>query len=355
MRQQTVLNGSFAKKALCALACTFATACDLSLTGDDPLPPLTGLQTGNGSSSGGTEDAGVHVQAPDDSGVVIADAGGGGPVFDGATADAGVVIAPIDAGAPDAGALDAGAADAAPIVNPSHDSGTDASALALPAPIGAWGFDEDVGTTSADLSGNGHPALFVAGAHWGTGKVGGGLALDGTTGYADVGVALIDTTNSFSVAAWVEFERVDAWGAALGQDDALGSLFALKLRGDGTNTFDFDVETSDALNPGFLVAQSTTTAMAGAWVHLAGVYDAGWRGRTRLVLTVYVNGSRAATKSVPQQLLRATGHFVLGRGLYNGAPGSYVDGVVDDVAVYDVALSDAQIGAIYGSVGAGTQ
>src|ERR1700683_2131135 len=93
--------------------------------------------------------------------------------------------------------------DSGPV--PSDDSGigpidaaeSDAEASAL---IGKWNFDEGTGTTSADLSGHGHPATFVGGASWASaGKEGTGLALDGATGYADVGVSLIDTAQSFTV------------------------------------------------------------------------------------------------------------------------------------------------------------
>ena len=135
----------------------------------------------------------------------------------------------------------------------------------------------------------------------------------------------------------------DTWAVVASEDDVNGSLFALKLRGDGTNTFDFDVETSDVMNPGFLVAQSTVTAQVGVWAHLAGVYDPS----ADAFLKVYVNGVLAATTDMNQPLLPASGHFVIGRGLYNGANGSFLHGTVNDVAVYDRALTDAQVAAVY--------
>jgi hypothetical protein len=173
-----------------------------------------------------------------------------------------------------------------------------------------------------------------------------GLALDGATGYADVGLPLIATTTAFTVSCWISLGATNAWEAALAEDDVTGSLFGLKLRGDGSNQFDFDVETSDVMNPGFVVAQSTTKATASTWTYLAGVYDpTANAGAGTLVL--YVNGAREAGTAVGQALAAATGHFVIGRGLYNGTAGSYVNGVVDEVEVRDVALSDAQVAAIY--------
>jgi len=216
----------------------------------------------------------------------------------------------------------------------------------VPAPLGAWGFDEGSGTTSADLSGHGHTAALVGGAAFtAAGKQGGGLALDGTSGYADVGLPLVDTAASFSVLAWANLAAIGAWEVVLSEDDTTGSLFGLKLRGDGSNQFDFDAERTDVTSPAFVVAQSTTVAQTSTWVHLAGVYDATGNG----TLTLYVNGAVQANAAVGQPLLSATGHLLVGRGLYNGVQGSYVHGTVDEVAVYGTALTGAQVAAVYAS------
>jgi hypothetical protein len=227
---------------------------------------------------------------------------------------------------------------------PTSEAGGGDAGPTLPSPIGAWSFDEGTGTTSADLSGHGHPATLIAGASWTTaGKQGGGLALDGATGYADVGATVIATTGSFSVLAWANLTTLGAWEVVLSEDDATGSLFGLKLRGDGSNQYDFDVERTDVTSPVFVVAQSTSVAPAATWVHLAGVYDTGGNGALRL----YVNCALQSNAAVGQPLLAATGHLLIGRGLYNGAAGSYLHGTIDEVAVYGVALSDAQVGAVY--------
>jgi hypothetical protein len=216
----------------------------------------------------------------------------------------------------------------------------------VPAPLGAWGFDEGSGTTSADLSGHGHAATLVGGATFtAAGKQGAGLALDGATGYADVGLPLVDTAASFSVLAWANLSATGAWEVVLSEDDTTGSLFGLKLRGDGSNQFDFDAERTDVTSPAFVVAQSTTVAQTSTWVHLAGVYDATGNGTLKL----YVNGAVQANAAVGQPLLAATGHLLVGRGLYNGVQGSYVHGTLDEVAVYGTALTDAQVAAVYAS------
>ena len=94
--------------------------------------------------------------------------------------------------------------------------------------------------------------------------------------------------------------------------------------------------------PGFLVAQSSVGGQSGVWYFLAGVYDA-----SAQTMKIYVDGSLSATTPVTQAFLPATGHFVMGRGLYNAAATGFLDGTIDEVAVYDGALTDAQVAGIY--------
>jgi hypothetical protein len=318
------------KKRLSASALVFLAACAACAKGDD----------GSGLVGGGDSDAGVPAGNTDAGSLPDAsngpEAAGPDP-----TSDAGQdVSSPPDAttDGPPGGGTNGDGGDAAP--PPPVDAGP------APALSAKWNFDEGSGTSSADLSGNGHTLTFVGGASWATaGKEGTGLALDGTTGYADLGANLIDTTKSFSVLCWAKLAVVNAWEVALSQDDTTGSLFGLKLRGDATNDFDFDVETTDVTNPGFVVAQSTTVAQALTWVHLAGVYDASGAGTLKL----YVNGALQASAAINQTLLPSSGHFVIGRGLYNGVKGSFFNGTIDEVEVHAAALTDAQVAAIYGA------
>ncbi len=322
---------------------------------------VIGCAHGGGASlttSGlGTDDAGPPSSEDNDAGPGAEEDASGGTALIDASEPTGRPDAAgahtVDSGADSSVGHSADAAiDSAPPVDSSVGGSDDSGGLVyddagvIPALIGKWTFDEGTGTTSADLSGNGHTATLVGGASWATaGKEGAGLALDGATGYVDVGVSLIDTAQSFSVLSWVKLTVVNSWEVVLSQDDVEGSLFGLKLRGDGSDEFDFDVETSDTVNPPFIVAQSTATATASAWVHLAGVYDATGAG----TLTVYVDGLPRPPTSIGQSVMASTGHFVIGRGLYNDVTGSFVNGVIDDVEVHSVALTQAQVDAIYES------
>ena len=327
--------------------------------GDATTSEDSGGQTGS-DASGGDDSS---TSSPDSSTVTSDDAGLPTPIgawtFDDQVStanDAGSDAGPTDAGT-EASTGDDGGGDASEDAGPADagdDAGLDAGTAGdagASADASTGGADASTGPlSSADVSGHGHPAVFQGTAKFGPGKSGGGLLLDGTTGcFADVGVPLLDTSKSFTVVTWTNLSTViiGTWEVALSQDDVNGSVFGLKLRGDN-NFYDFDVETTDQNSPGFVVAQSTTAGVANTWVHLAGVYDASAQGG-KGTLTIYIDGSPQATPTVGQSMFAAGGHFVIGRGLYNDALGSWVSGTIDDVAVYDVALSAAQVAAIYSS------
>jgi hypothetical protein len=75
----------------------------------------------------------------------------------------------------------------------------------------------------------------------------------------------------------------------------------------------------------------------GRWYHLTGVRDAA-TGE----LSLYVDGERVTTKDVctaPE----TQGSLVIGRGQYGGNEVDHLRGDVDDVRVFDRALSVAEV------------
>ena len=84
---------------------------------------------------------------------------------------------------------------------------------------GHWTFDEGSGTTAADSSGGGHPLALSGGAGWGPGLVGpGSLSLSGAGQYAQSAGPVIDTTQSFSVSAWVNLAGTNGFQTFVSQD-----------------------------------------------------------------------------------------------------------------------------------------
>jgi alpha-L-arabinofuranosidase len=194
-------------------------------------------------------------------------------------------------------------------------------------------FDEGTGTTAADSSGNGRAATLFGASGWTGGLVGSAaLALPGTGGsFAEISTAVVDTTKSFTVAAWVKVNRVGGYQTFVSEDGPVLSSFFLQLRGD-TNQFSFTVPYDF-----FVLAQSGFSPVPGRWYHLAGVYDAAAQSAS-----LYVDGALADTVynvvAGP-----ATGATAVGRGEFAGNKVDFVNGAVDDVRLYGTAMAAPQV------------
>ena len=211
-----------------------------------------------------------------------------------------------------------------------------------PNPLAYLKFDEGSGTIAHDSSGNGNDASLLGGAGWTTGLVGpGALSLTGAVGsYADIPRDVVDTTKSFTVAAWVKLNSLGGFQTFVSEDSGFQATFFLQKRGD-TNTFTFTQPFGAAGGPGVAVyADSGITPTLGTWYHVVGVYDA-----TQQSASIYVNGVLAGqVYSVSPS--PANGHTGIGHGQYNNNYVDWVNGAIDDVRLYQAALTPDQILAI---------
>jgi hypothetical protein len=83
------------------------------------------------------------------------------------------------------------------------------------------------------------------------------------------------------------------------------------------------------------------TPVTGQWTHLVGVYN----GQTNEI-SLYVNGTRAATTTFAGTPWNATGPVQIGRRLYEGSYGEYANAQISDVQTYDTALSPTAINTL---------
>ena len=194
----------------------------------------------------------------------------------------------------------------------------------------AYAADEGSGTTARDSVGSADLTL-SGDAAWTDGVAGKAMRFSGN-GSAESAKPVVDTTGNFSVSAWV---KLDATGGgfqtALSQDGDQASAFFLQYDG-GANKFAFSTKNGRAY--------ADTTAKAGQWYHLVGVRDA-----AKGSYTLYVDGQ--AQGSFGQCLGDAsTGPLAVGRAKYDGKPVDRLSGAVDQVGVFDRALSAQEVAAV---------
>jgi hypothetical protein len=202
--------------------------------------------------------------------------------------------------------------------------------------VGAWPFDQVSGSTTPDASGKGHDGTLVNGPTLVAGKNGNALQFNGGNQWVDPGASILDTTGNYTVSAWVMIDNPGgAFETAVSQDSAGGSSeFFLQYSG-ADRRFAFSSLAGRALAP--------TAPTPGQWYHLVGVRDA-----QHSQLLLYVDGKLAGTVAYCPGAA-ATGHTVIGRGQYQGNQVDFWGGKLDQVHVYDRALSADEVGTLYAS------
>ena len=135
----------------------------------------------------------------------------------------------------------------------------------------------------------------------------------------------LQLSSAMTLEAWINPAKIDAWRTAI-MKERTGDL-AYALYSSGLNKPSAYVPSGSVLASPALVANT--------WTHLAATYD----GTT---IRLYVNGVQKATAASASTLLASAGPLRLGG---NSIWGEYFAGKLDDVRIYDKALTAAQIQA----------
>lgn len=233
--------------------------------------------------------------------------------------------------APDAAARD-GAADAS-------DAAADATTQ-LPGLIGYWPMDNDpIEGTLLDASGGGHVATCAIGVSCPTtvaGKHGNAIRVDGTQ-YARVAYGpWLGTSGPFTYAAFVYVEQdIDQVPFARPVGTQVGDSWDAVTWSvaSGTGTCLEDADASDANQ-----AVCGATTPLDQWVHLAGRWD----GTTA---ALFINGAKVGQKATP--FVELDMHdLMIGADENMGSPAYPFHGRIDDLELYNRALTDAEISGL---------
>jgi hypothetical protein len=194
----------------------------------------------------------------------------------------------------------------------------------------AYAFDTGSGTTATDASGNGNHGTIVNAAWSASGHTSNALSFDGAGDYVSFPtLGIFGAGASWTMMAWVYLNNIDAVNRQVVHPRAekdVSLAYRNNVRfGAGFNT-----------GAGAQYAISTTVPAATTWYHIAAVWNNGAN-----TIGIAVNGTTEATIALgtPQSL---TDTNAVG-GIISGSPSQYWDGLIDDVRIFNEALSDASI------------
>ncbi|MBE7444313.1 MAG: Ig-like domain-containing protein [Planctomycetia bacterium] len=189
-----------------------------------------------------------------------------------------------------------------------------------------YAFDEGIGTVANDLSGNDNHGT-INGATWTIGKTDWALSFDGVNDYVDLGNPSNLQPGAVSLSVW--FKTTAASGMIMRKR---GYGYGLEVVSSGKISFWIYNATATKF-----MATSLNAYNDDQWHHAVGVYD----GST---VKLFIDGSKVSAESA-DPIFYGSGGIAIGRdGNYSG---SYFNGIIDEVQVYNYALSDPEIQGLY--------
>ncbi|MCP3902729.1 MAG: LamG domain-containing protein, partial [Planctomycetes bacterium] len=202
--------------------------------------------------------------------------------------------------------------------------------------VAHWKLDETSGTTAADSVG-GHDGTVSDGTWSSSGRISGAMEFDGTDDFITVANATpLQLTNKMTITAWI---KGDAWGTGnsvntilrKGGSDPVNWQLAI-TKGKVSLTLD---DTDDAPIIG------ATVLTAGEWSHVAATWDG---PKARVYVDGVIDNHPPPTKFAP--IGTDTRSVYLG-----GRSGADLfDGLIDDVRLYNRALSAKEIEQVANAV-----
>jgi hypothetical protein len=227
--------------------------------------------------------------------------------------------------------------------------------VAVPVEDAIWTLDEGSGATAADSSGTSAHALSINGAVWTDGPRvlfdsrdgDSALEFNGASDSAVAAAPVVDTSGSFVVTAHVRLNQAEIGQGqsftALSQDAVTSSGFRLEYDAScvGMANGCWSFAMPDALTgTDETVVQSPVPVTGDEWTYLVGEHDSALGKMRMWVCPIGTPDEPAVAEPTKSAVSRtatpwvASGGFVVGRGLVDGAKDNWWPGAIDNVRVF---------------------
>jgi RHS repeat-associated protein len=196
--------------------------------------------------------------------------------------------------------------------------------------VAAYDFEEGSGSTAADISGNGNLGT-LSGAAWTSGKNGGALSYDGVDDRVVVpDSASLDLTDGMTLMAWVKPDALDGWETVVLKEHEVEGLSYGLVAADG----------ADAPPAGYAPMGGIAESIVGSsllpldqWSHIAVTFD-------EMAFRLFVDGFATSRQAPTGEMVAGTAPLSIGG---EAAAEEWFDGVIDEVRIYDRALSKSEV------------
>jgi YD repeat-containing protein len=191
--------------------------------------------------------------------------------------------------------------------------------------LGRWQFNEGEGTIATDASGNGNNGS-INGPVWTAGKVGNALLFNANGCVEIPHQEMLSPRNTLTVEAWINPENNMQWRKIISKSQGSNTDYSF-FQGD-KNNIAFSIKMGSIARTVYAPAN---TLPLGEWTYVVGTYDG-----TRMRL--YINGVEENSIAISGQINYHAEPLRIG-----GEPGAYFKGMIDEVSIYNAALSATEI------------
>jgi regulation of enolase protein 1 (concanavalin A-like superfamily) len=194
--------------------------------------------------------------------------------------------------------------------------------------VGWWTLDEGQGLHALDWSGHGNHGTVMGNPQWVAGFNGGALDFDGAGDYVDCGNSpMLNIRNQITMSVWFKIAAfVNDWEAIISKGDNAFRLSRSATNGNATH-IGVNGTTANYFDGTAVVANDE-------WHHIAGVYD----GAQAII---YVDGAADVVTPCTGQINDTNDRFFIGEN--SVSRGRYSNGIIDDVRLYNRALTQDEI------------
>jgi hypothetical protein len=153
----------------------------------------------------------------------------------------------------------------------------------------------------------------------------------------------LDFSNAITIEGWIYPTNVTAYHDIFSKWDMVGGIdqrsYATGLLPDGTLGFTLCPHGTTVTS----LLQSTNTIPTNAWTHFAGTYDGS-------SMKVYINGVMQNQVAYNLGIFQGTDAVGIGATVGGGAPGQAISsfaGKIDEISVYNRALTDTEVQSLF--------
>jgi len=199
--------------------------------------------------------------------------------------------------------------------------------------VGMWLFEEGSGNTAVDSSGKGNDGAISGPKKWVQGKFGKALQFDGSSVWVEVPFNDSQVLPELTMVAWgnIKSSKGIRWQSIM-------------MRGQNPRNYLLVID-KDSQKLQLSITKGAADAWAGPidgpvvtdgnWHHMAGVIG------QKAGLTIYLDGVKVGSQAYSKPSLDANPpHIRIGDG---SAGGHQLDGVLDEVALFNIPLEEADI------------